>query len=388
MSSSPGPDIPAPLAAGFTEADEIQFKAALSTHRSALAVTQLNQLTNLLTKATARPSPFGWHSLFYRGRPMSATDERPCGDQLRARFRAGDPAAVEQYFQFILSLSRFPSPVQCERDLSYSAEDRSLRLSCQLPCPDALPSTVAVAYDAAADRFTEKLLSPLARANLHKSVVSQIILRTFFELFSADIDGLIKRIHFEGQIGGAPVLTLAIGRDDFLALKLAPETAVEIVEALLGAPLQIPQDTTCPPLSATRRVLNLAALSWQAFERLIRDIFEKEFDPLGGTVKLTQMSGDGGIDAVAFDPDPIRGGKIVIQAKHYTKPVSVSAVRDLYGTMMNEGAIKGILVTTATFGSASYAFAADKPLTLLNGSDFLSLMAKHGHKAKIDFSAA
>ena len=52
------------------------------------------------------------------------------------------------------------------------------------------------------------------------------------------------------------------------------------------------------------------------------------------------------MDAIAFDPDPIRGGKYVIQAKRYTRTVDVSAVRDLYGTVMHEGADRGILVTT------------------------------------------
>ena len=103
--------------------------------------------------------------------------------------------------------------------------------------------------------------------------------------------------------------------------------------------------------------VNLAAIDWQDFEHLIREIFEKEFKTNGGEVKITQASRDGGVDAVAFDPDPIRGGKIVIQAKRYTNVVGVSAVRDLYGTVMNEGAIKGILVTTSNYGNDAYEFA-------------------------------
>ena len=43
------------------------------------------------------------------------------------------------------------------------------------------------------------------------------------------------------------------------------------------------------------------------------------------------------------------------------------AVRDLYGTVMNEGASKGILVTTSHYGRAAYKFAKDKPLELLEG---------------------
>jgi restriction system protein len=48
------------------------------------------------------------------------------------------------------------------------------------------------------------------------------------------------------------------------------------------------------------------------------------------------------VAAIAFDFDPIKGGKFVIQAKQYNKVVPVSAARDLYGTILNEGDVKGI----------------------------------------------
>lgn len=133
---------------------------------------------------------------------------------------------------------------------------------------------------------------------------------------------------------------------------------------------------------------NLAAMPWQDFEYMIRELFEREFSSNGGEVKVTQASRDGGVDAVAFDPDPIRGGKIVIQAKRYTNVVPVSAVRDLYGTVINEGANSGILVTTSDFGSDSYEFIKGKPLKLMNGSNLLYLMEKHGKHARIDIKEA
>jgi restriction system protein len=55
---------------------------------------------------------------------------------------------------------------------------------------------------------------------------------------------------------------------------------------------------------------------------------------------------------------------------------------------MNEGATKGILVTTSSFGPDAYRFAKDKPLTLLDGGNLLHLLAKHGHKARIDLREA
>lgn len=79
---------------------------------------------------------------------------------------------------------------------------------------------------------------------------------------------------------------------------------------------------------------------------------------------------------------------LVIQAKRYTNTVGVAAVRDLYGTVMNEGANKGILVTTADYGPDAHNFAAGKPLTLLSGSHLLHLLAKHGHRARIDIAEA
>jgi restriction system protein len=133
---------------------------------------------------------------------------------------------------------------------------------------------------------------------------------------------------------------------------------------------------------------NLAEIPWQDFEHLVRDLFEKEFGREGAQVKVTQSSRDGGVDAVAFDPDPIRGGKFVIQAKRYLKNVPVSAVRDLYGTMIHEGATKGILVTTAHYGRDARKFAGDKPITLINGNELVFMLEQHGHKVRIDIDEA
>lgn len=133
---------------------------------------------------------------------------------------------------------------------------------------------------------------------------------------------------------------------------------------------------------------NLAAMDWQDFENLIRELFWKEFWKNWWEVKITQASRDWWVDAIAFDPDPIRWWKIVIQAKRYTNTVDVSAVRDLHGTVQHEWANKGILVTTSIFWADSYAFVKNKPLTLFNWGELLSLLEKHGYSAKIDLREA
>jgi restriction system protein len=134
-------------------------------------------------------------------------------------------------------------------------------------------------------------------------------------------------------------------------------------------------------LSGLDQRANLMELTPGEFEALITNLFER----MGLETRMTQASRDGGVDCVAFDPRPIFGGKVVIQAKRYTHTVGVSAVRDLFGTMQNEGASKGILVTTSGYGKASFEFAEGKPMELLSGSNLLYLLKEHaGMEAKLE----
>jgi restriction system protein len=133
---------------------------------------------------------------------------------------------------------------------------------------------------------------------------------------------------------------------------------------------------------------NLAAMPWDDFEHLVRQLFEWEFGRDGVEVKVTRASRDRGVDAIMFDPDPLRGGKYVLQAKRYTRPVDVAAVRDLYGTVVNEGANRGILVTTSSYGPDAYDFAKDKPLSLVDGPNLIAMLHKHGRRYRIDLAEA
>ena len=119
---------------------------------------------------------------------------------------------------------------------------------------------------------------------------------------------------------------------------------------------------------------NLLDLDPIDFEDLVAALFKA----MGMEVMTTQRSGDGGVDVRAMDPDPIRGGKLVIQVKRYRSTIPPAHIRDLYGTMLHEGATKGILVTTAEFGPSAQEFAAGKPLTLLGGKQLADLLARHG----------
>jgi restriction system protein len=131
---------------------------------------------------------------------------------------------------------------------------------------------------------------------------------------------------------------------------------------------------------------NLASMDWEDFEHLVAQLFEWEFSKQGVEVKVTRASRDRGVDAILFDPDPLRGGKYVLQAKRYTRTVDVSSVRDLYGTVMNEGANRGILITTASFGPDSYEFVKDKPISLVDGPNLLAMLKRHGKNFRIDLN--
>ena len=334
----------------------------------------------------------------------------------KAQYMKLESGAVSDYCEMVLSNSEYPDYFPQEWDIDYRAETKILIVDYSLPDIESLPITKEVKYIISRDEFTEKHLSSAALNKLYDAMLYQIALRTIHELFEADVVNALDSVVFNGWVDSvdkktgqnvsACIMSIQASKDEFLAINLGRVDPKACFKQLKGvgssklhglspvAPIANINKTDRRFTSAYEVVDeidefdNLAAMDWQDFENLIREVFEKEFVSAGGEVKITQASRDGGVDAVVFDPDPIRGGKIVIQAKRYTNVVGVSAVRDLYGTTVNEGATKGILVTTADYGPDAYEFAKGKPLTLLNGSNLLHLLEKHGHKAKIDLKEA
>lgn len=242
------------------------------------------------------------------------------------------------------------------------------------------------------------------------------MLRVAYEIFRGDSNKVIKLLVLNGWVEHndpatgkttkAYTASLAVTREQILGLvlnKLNPVAAfLKLKGVSAGAIIDIipitpvmSLDTEDSRFIKTREVLdrvntetNLAAMDWQDFENLIAELFTKEFEDKGAEVKVTQSSRDRGVDAIVFDPDPIKGGKYVIQAKRYTRTVDVSAVRDLCAVVKKEGASRGILVTTSSYGTDSYKFAQNEPVTLLNGSELLGLLQKHGYTFRINIDEA
>ncbi|ULU26289.1 restriction endonuclease [Dyella terrae] len=336
--------------------------------------------------------------------------------ELAARYRAGETDAVLANAELILNASEYPDWIRKDYTTQYNAQTKLLIVDFQLPSHEDIPRLTKVSYVASRDELKDSFLSDAEYNRLFDSVIYQLALRTIHELFEGDTANVVDSVVFNGWVTAvnrsigreetACIVSLHALKDEFLAIDLKrvdPKACFKQLRGVAASKLSgltpvapiIQMERDDARFVASHEVAgrlqegtNLAAIDWEDFEHLVRELFEQEFAAGGGEVKVTRTSADGGVDAVIFDPDPIRGGKIVVQAKRYTNTVGVSAVRDLYGTMMNEGAMKGLLVTTSDYGPDAYRFATDKPITLLNGGNLLHLLAKHGHKARIDLAEA
>ncbi|MGA2682020.1 MAG: restriction endonuclease [Candidatus Bathyarchaeia archaeon] len=337
-------------------------------------------------------------------------------DLQKQKYLSKDPGSIYEYFDMVLNNSKYPESFPSNFEVEYNPENKMLIIEYELPSQSDVPALKEVKYIAARKELKETLIPDNQINKMYDEIIYKITLRTIHELFESDVINVIDAISFNGWVNSINkatgkeenncILSIQAKKEEFMNIDLKnvdPKTCFKTLKGVAASKLSTLTPVQ-PILQMSREdhrfvdsyevenkidnSTNLAAMDWEDFENLIRELFEKEFQANGGEVKITQASRDGGVDAVAFDPDPIRGGKIVIQAKRYTNTVGVSAVRDLFGTVMNEGATKGILVTTSDYGSDSYNFAKGKPITLLNGSNLLSLLEKHGHHAKIDIRDA
>jgi restriction system protein len=337
-------------------------------------------------------------------------------DAMKIAYLEKNPTSIVEYCEMVLNNSTYPESFSKDFEIEFNPENSILIVEYQLPSMELMPRIKEVKYLASKNELKETYFPEPLIAKMFDEAMYKITLRTIHELFEADEANALESISFNGWVRAINratgkeenncIISLQVKKAKFLEIDLRnvePKVCFRNLKGVAGSKLssltpikpilQIDKNDkrfvdSYAVVDGLDNSTNLAAMDWEDFEHLIRELFEKEFKASGGEVKVTQASRDGGVDAVAFDPDPIRGGKIVIQAKRYTNTVGVSAVRDLYGTVMNEGATKGILVSTADYGPDAYEFAKGKPLTLLSGSNLLHLLEKHGTHAKIDLKEA
>jgi restriction system protein len=322
-------------------------------------------------------------------------------DEFERTFLEADRGAIVKYFSLVLERSPYAEDIPRGYRLAYVPESRQLVVERELPGISVVPEAREYRYIKASDEIKPSPRPAAERKKLYSSVVGQMVLRTVHELFEADrpnfIDTIVLNAFVDtvdprtGQAIRPYLVTVRTSRDAFMALDLGHVEPLACLRALNAGVSKSPAELApvkpvlefsmvdprfveeADVLSALEQRPNLMELTPGEFEALITNLFER----MGLETRMTQPSRDGGVDCVAYDPRPIFGGKVVIQAKRYKNTVGVSAVRDLFGTMQNEGASKGILVTTSGYGKAAFEFAGGKPLELLSGSNLLYLLQEH-----------
>jgi restriction system protein len=329
-------------------------------------------------------------------------------NEFEGAYRNGDKEAIIAYNSMVLERSVYPESLPREFRVAYSAESKELVIEFDLPKPDVVPSVLEYKYVKARDAIDTKSRKQSEIKDLYQDMIAAIALRTIHEIFEADQGKHIQVATFSGFVQTVDPTTGRDVRPCLISVRTTRERFDEIDLSRvdkraclrnLGAQVSprpderiavkpivefnmvdhrfVPGSDVISELESRPNLMDLTPLE---FEDLIGNLFSK----MELETRQTQLSRDGGVDVVAFDKRPILGGKVVIQAKRYRHTVGVSAVRDLFGTMMNEGANKGILVTTSGYGAAAFNFVKDKPIELIDGGGLLYLLENHaGIRARI-----
>ncbi|MGH9024229.1 MAG: restriction endonuclease [Acidimicrobiia bacterium] len=332
-------------------------------------------------------------------------------DALQADFEDGRPEAVAECFSRVLSSGWYPQGFPCNVRVAYVAESEQLVVDCDLPTFAIVPEVASYRYVEEDDKIVESSLGVTSRRTLYTSVIAQMALRSIREVFEADAGALVWTVAFNGRVEtidagtGRPIrpciVTVRTTRGAFSRLDLSKVEPVACIKTLNASISTSPAELVAvrpvvefemvePRLTSEAEALsgidqrpNLLCLTPAEFEALIVELFER----MGLKISEPQESDGGEVDCVAYDPRPIFGGAVVIRAGRHEQAVPVSAVQDLYGSVRNEGASKGLLVTTGGYDTACFEFAQGKPLELLSGSHLLYLLAEHaGIEARIERS--
>ncbi|MFE6943916.1 restriction endonuclease [Streptomyces chartreusis] len=324
--------------------------------------------------------------------------------EVTAGVRRGEPDSVIEYFSAALYsstawLEGFPRQVAA----AFDPAARQLVLDWEMPPYDVVPEAKSVRYVPSQDQDKETARPVTQRRALYREVLAQSTLLVLHQLFAADEYGILDSVALNGFVDAPDpatgrqshifLATVMAGRSSFTELHLEQVDPVScLTDALRGQLATRPdQLTSVRPSRQPRDVGNhvvthggdeepdLYDMDPIAFESLIADLFRA----MGMQAVTTERSNDGGVDVDALDPTPIRGGKIVVQVKRYRNTVPPTAVRDLYGTVQDRGANKGVLVTTSAYGPGSHTFARGKPLELISGSELVDLLHRHGLRGRL-----
>lgn len=129
-------------------------------------------------------------------------------------------------------------------------------------------------------------------------------------------------------------------------------------------------------LAAVLESTDLQELSGVDFEKLVAGLLDR----MGFQTEMTKTSGDGGIDVIANLNRAIVGGRYLFQCKRYAANNLIGApmLRDFYGAVTADRAVKGVFITTSDFTAQAREFGDRVGLELIALPQLQELIREYG----------
>ncbi|NLO00790.1 MAG: restriction endonuclease, partial [Bacteroidales bacterium] len=236
-------------------------------------------------------------------------------EEFKHRYQNLDPDAIQEYCELVLNRSIYPDSFPKDFDLEYNPETKVLLVEYLLPSPDCLPRLSEVKFIATRKEFKEVNMSEAQFSKLYDTTIYKIVLRTIHELYESDQVNSLDAIIFNGWVSAinkatgkmlnSCIVSIEVKKSEFLEIDVAyidPKTCFKKLKGISSSKLI--GITAIQPVAQMNRYdkrfissqdvieklnegSNIAAMDWQEFEHLIREIFEKELQSHDGEVKVT-----------------------------------------------------------------------------------------------------
>jgi len=312
-----------------------------------------------------------------------------------------EPASVEKYLLRVLQAVPLPGNFPRIAEVSFSRRTEQAVVRFELPPPAVVPTVAAYKYLPTKNEERETPRSRSDVAEIYRSAISQTALLCLRDLFDADPE--LNSVGFNGH---AHTINPATGEQEypcFISLNVeraafprdenlrnvTAEKCVRHLRAIVSnhpyefEPIEPILDFDLTRFSFVEGLdavstldsrPDLMDMSYTNFEHLVRQIFEAQ----GAEGWTTQQSNDDGVDAVIVQRRALMGGLTIVQAKHYSKVIGVSHVRELAGAMEEKKAGWGILITTSWFTSNCWDKARDHGrMELIDGERLIYLIKEY-----------
>jgi restriction system protein len=225
-------------------------------------------------------------------------------DAFHARFDAGEPEAIVEYFSLVLDASSYPEDFPKKHRMAFVPESKQLVVEYELPTLDeSVPTDKQYRHVRARDAIEHTTRPASQLKALYSSVVAQVTIRTLHELFEADRQQKLETIVFNAYVNtvdpatGKPVsphlVTVRTSRDLFLSLDLRNVEPLACLKGLNASVSKSPSELVpvrpilefdmvdsrfiqeSDVLATLDERPNLMELTPGEFESLITNLFEK-----------------------------------------------------------------------------------------------------------------